>query len=110
MSERVKQFAPVFITLKHLRPKQRKSMLNLMDREQMRAFEEICLNIVKASVPMNEDHLEICKQWRKPLKMMAQERVPLKEKKRILQTGGFLSAIIPVVASLIGGIIGARNG
>jgi hypothetical protein len=55
---------------------------------------------------LSNTQLEVCKKWRKPLKMLALKRYPIKAKKEILQQGGFIGAILPVLATVLGSLIG----
>jgi hypothetical protein len=106
MSERVKKLTPYVLTLRSLKPKQRKILLSYCSKDQIRALEEIALNIVKNNTPLSNTQLEVCKKWRKPLKMLALKRYPIKAKKEILQQGGFIGAILPVLATVLGSLIG----
>lgn len=96
---------PYVITLKNLRPRQRKVVLKLVNKEQVRAFEEVAVNIVKNTVSLSPEQAIICRRWRRPLRLLALKRYPIKEKKHILQQGGFFGAILPVIASVLGSLI-----
>ena len=106
MSERVKKLTPFVLTLRSLKPKQRKILLSYSTKDQIRGIEEIALNIIKNNTPLKPAELEVCRRWRKPLKMLALKRYPIKAKKDILQQGGFLGAILPILASVLGSVIG----
>jgi hypothetical protein len=105
MSKRVKDLTPYVLTLKSLKPKQRKVLLEYCNKDQIRAIEELALNIVKGTTPMSFDDEQICRKWRRPLKLLALKRYPIKAKKDILQKGGFLAAILPVLATILGTVL-----
>ena len=105
MSENVRQLAPMVITLKSLKPKQRKVMVDFLNRDHLRGLSEVAVNIVKSTVELTPEQLQLCRRWRKPLKLLALKRYPVKEKKRLLQKGGFLGAFLPVLASVLGAVI-----
>jgi hypothetical protein len=107
MSERVKRLAPYVLTLKSLKPKQRKVVLGFCTSDQMRAFEELALNIVKNTTPLSTDQIEVCRKWKTPLKQLALRRLPIKAKRALLQKGGFLGALLPILASVLGSVIGS---
>jgi hypothetical protein len=107
MSQRVKRLAPYVLTLKDLKPKQRKQLLGFCSGEQMRAFEELALNIVKNTTPLSNDQIEICRKWRKPLKQLAQRKHSTKAERALLQKGGFLGALLPIIASVLESVIGS---
>ena len=105
MSQRVKDLTPFVLTLKSLKPKQRKTLLEMTSKDHIRAIEELALNIVKGTTPISESDTRLCRKWRRPLKLLALKRYPIKAKREILQKGGFLGAILPVLASILGNVI-----
>jgi len=109
MSEKVRNLTPFVITLKSLRPNQRAALLNACNKEHLKGFEEVCLNICKNSIPLTPQQLKTCKRWRKQIKLLALKRYPLKSKKQIsMQKGGFLPALLPVLASVLGTVIASK--
>jgi hypothetical protein len=109
MSEKVERLAPFLITLIGLKPSQRKQLLKTCTAEQIRAFEEIAVNIVKVTQRLTNKQLDVCRKHQRPLKLLALKKYPTKAKKEILQKGGFIGALLPILASVVGGIIGART-
>jgi hypothetical protein len=105
MSQRVKDLTPYVLTLKSLKPKQRKVLLGYCRKEQLRAIEELALNIVKGTTPLSNADIQTRRKWRRSLKLLALKRYPIKAKKEILQKGGFLGAILPVLATLLGTVL-----
>ncbi len=101
MSENVRHLTPVIITLRSLKPKQRKVLVDYMNKEHMKGVTEVAINLIKSSVQLTPEQLKICRRWSTPTKQLALKRLPLKKKKEILQTGGFLGALLPVLASVL---------
>jgi hypothetical protein len=109
MSEKIDRIAPFLLTLKSLKPKQRRSLLETCTREQLKAFEEIAVNLVKNTQGLTPEQLKICKRYRRPLKLLAEGKKSARAKKGVLlQKGGFFAALLPILASVVGGIIGSR--
>ena len=79
--------------------------MNLAAKDQLKALEEIAVNIVKNTVALSEPDERICRRYRKPLRLLALKRYPTKNKRKILQQGGFLGAILPVIASVLGSLL-----
>ena len=71
MSDRVERLMPYVITLKGLKPTKRKVLLDLVTKDQLRALEEVAVNIVKNTVTLSDDDARICRRWRRPLKLLA---------------------------------------
>ena len=84
MSQRVRDLTPYVLTLKGMKPKQRKVLMEYCNKEQLRAFEELALNIVKGTTPLSADAEQVCRKWRRPLKLLALKRYPIKAKREIL--------------------------
>ena len=63
------------------------------------------VNIVKNTVSLSESDARVCGRWRKPLKLLALKRYPVKEKKQLLQQGGFFGALLPIIATVLGSLI-----
>ena len=106
MSEKVEQLAPFLITLQNLKPKQRKALLASLSKEQIKAIEEVSLNIVKNTTSLSPDQIRVCERWRRPLKLLALKKYPYRAKKELLQQkGGFFPAILPILASVIGAVL-----
>ena len=80
-------------------------MVNYMNRNHLRGVTEVAVNLVKGSVNLNDDKDKTCRRWRKSLRLLALKRYSNKEKRKLLQKGGFLGAILPVLASVLGAII-----
>ena len=96
---------PYVITLKGLKPSKQKILLDLVTKEQLRALEEVAVNIVKNTVTLSDDDARICRRWRRPLKLLALKRYPIKDKKQVLQQGGFIGAILPILATVLSTLI-----
>jgi hypothetical protein len=106
MSEKIDQLVPFLVTLSKLKPHQRKILLSFLTKDQVKAFEEVAVNIVKNTTTLSPQQLRVCQRWRKPLKLLALKKYPFKAKKEILQQkGGFFPALLPLLASVIGAVI-----
>lgn len=110
MSEKVKNLVPYLITLKSLKPKNRKQLLAACNKDQLRAFEEIAINLVKNTTNLTPAQLKICRKYRGPLKTLAAVKGQSDKSKRCLlvQKGGFVGALLPVIASVLGGVLAQK--
>ena len=105
MPENARCLAPLAITLKSIKPKQRKDVIKAMNRNHFRGLTDVAVNIIKNTVKLSPEQMRICRRVRKPLKLLAPKRYPTKEKRKILQRGGFLGAILPISASVLGAVV-----
>ena len=87
--------------------KRRDSLVNLASPEEIRAITEIVKNCLVGNVPLHADCLSKMKRHRKKLRLISQRRYPVKRKKTLIkQTGGILSALIPLGVSALSSLIG----
>jgi len=106
MSDKVRELAPFLITLNGLSDLQRRKLLKCCNKRQIRAFQEICLNICKKSVPLNDHDIDTCRLWWNKLAKLAARSTTLKAKKKILiQKGGFLPALLPIIGSVLASVL-----
>ena len=59
MSARVKDLLPLVTTLSRMKPRQQKTLLGMCSGEQVHAMEELALNIVKNTTPLNRNHVAV---------------------------------------------------
>ena len=86
--------------------RQRKLLLRGATNEQLKGLFELCLNIIRGNLPINNTEFLRLKRHRKTLESLASRRVPLYKKREIVnQKGGFIGAVakiaIPILASII---------
>ena len=87
-------------------PKVQKQLIANGNRELIDCICEGCDNILKRQgrpLTINEKS-KLCRHKEK-LRTLVKKKVSLKEKKRIIQTGGFLGAILAPVASILGSLL-----
>ena len=69
---------------------------------------ECAHNTLLGNVPMSKAQFCRLKRFKKHLRTLARKKVPLAKKKKILQTGGFLPALLgaalPIITNLVGGL------
>ena len=104
MSEHVRQITPYVLTLRNLKPKARRAVLSAVSKGQLRGLEEVAVNIIKNTIPLKPAQEQVCRRWKKSLKLLALKRYPDKKKKELLQRGGFFGALLPVIATVLGSL------
>lgn len=87
-------------------PKQRRALIRTANKEQVSCLCEICLNILGGNIPVNVNKF---KKFKNTLRKLANSSTKNSTKKQIMlnQTGGFLSAILPTIATVLGNILGS---
>ena len=85
-------------------PSARKQIIQKADREFVDCLSACCNNILKGNVPLTQKEKKKLSTHKQKLRKVAQKTVSLKDKKKIIQTGGFLGAILGPIASVLGGL------
>lgn len=108
MALTLKRRWPTIEALPRLTRQQQKAVLKIDDPTLTRAICEICHNLLQDRIPLDKKQKRRLSRYKNIFRKLVSERLKLKEKKNILvQRSGFLSLLVPVVASVISGIISA---
>ena len=95
-------------TLKRVRrynAKQQKKFFADCDRGVIDCCCEIARNILNSNVPLSDRQFKALRRQKRNLRNLAKIKSSVKQKRKILQTGGFLGLILgPLVSAIAGGI------
>jgi hypothetical protein len=81
-----------------------KAIIEKGDKDLILCLSEIALNVLKGNVPLRPQHkAKLCKH-KTALRTLVKKSTSIKGKRRILQRGGFLGAVL---APLLGGLASA---
>ena len=84
-------------------PRQRRAFFQLATVSQMRAMEEACYNLVKNKKYKDK---KVPKKYAATIKVLSRKNYSIKSKRQLLiQKGGFLGALLPVLASIVTSLI-----
>lgn len=87
------------------RAKRRKALIETADKSEILAITEIIDNLLRGNIPLTPEQRGKLSRHKQRLRDIASKRVSLKRKRAIIQqSGGFISALIPIAMSLIGGL------
>ena len=102
VSPRMRRYGTHLQFLKTASPTVAKSVIKNADGGLVQCLCEGSLNILKGNVRLTAAQKRKLARHKRDLRTLAQNRGTLKSKKRILQKGGFLSALIGPLALLAG--------
>jgi hypothetical protein len=110
----MRKYLPTLKRISRLGEKAKKKIIKDCDRKLIECFCECSKNILKGNVPLKGRQLKRLRREKNNLRALALKKTSLKRKRKILQKGGFIGAILPpvltVLSSLLGGLIGGNNG
>ena len=102
MTFNLKRQAPLLLALVKAHPHVCKTILRGAEKDLLQCLSECALNILKGNVTLKpSEKARLTKYWQK-LRKVADKKVSLKQKHKIVQTRGFAHALLaPLLAPLI---------
>ena len=92
--------------LKKASPRLRKAIIDNSENDLILALCEIISNVLTGNVQLNPNQKKKLNVHKKSLRLLANRSVPIKTKRKLLQKGGFLAALLPPALSLLATIVG----
>jgi len=105
MSELVKKYMPVLKRIRKMGDRARREYVRRCDKSFVDCVSECAKNLIKGNVPLSTRQMSVLRRKRKDLRELAKKKTPLRSKRKILQKGGFLSALLPPVLSVLGSLL-----
>jgi hypothetical protein len=102
MSSRLKRNADTLHYLCYCKNKKAaNAIINTANPELINCFSEISSNVLKGNAVLNEAQRNKLKKYKKYIRDIASKSTSQKVKKRILQKGGFIGALLKPLMSVI---------
>ena len=98
MSKCLKNNAAMLSLLSKAKPNMCKAIIHAADRELITCLCECAQNVLNGNVPLCKAHLKRLQRYRTDVRKLAKKRTAKHTKKKILQKGGFLSALLAPIA------------
>ena len=98
MSTCLKKNAQILRVLAQATPHMYKAIIGVADRDLITCLCECAQNILNGNVPLTKSHLKYLQWYHSDVHTLAKKRAPKHKKKKILQKGGFLSALLAPIA------------
>jgi hypothetical protein len=109
MSQRLKKFAPYLRALHKARPKERKAFAKKhCSPEFLKCICECAKNVLVGNVALSPTHKRQLKRHKRLLRKLVLKKTSLKQKKNLIQRGGFLGALLGPIVKVLGGLFGAN--
>jgi hypothetical protein len=113
MSQRVQHLLSALQKFKRMKPKNKKVFLKSCKNDFIHGICECVRNLLKGHIPLKSRQLKCLSRHKQTLRKLSLKNTSLKLRKKILQKGGFLGALIsPLItglASLLGGYLTTSN-
>ena len=104
----MKRNEPLLRLLQKLKPSAVKAVLKEASPDLIKALCECTLNVLKGNVKLNSAQRKKLSRHKNNLRTLTAKKTSMKTRKQILQTGGFIGALLNPVLSVLGSIFGSR--
>jgi len=104
MSTRVKKYLPTLKRIRRLGEKAGRDYVRKCD-EFIHCVSECAKNVIKGNVPLTKRQMTNLRRRRYDLIALSAKKTSLRAKRKILQKGGFLTAFLPPVLSVLGSLL-----
>ena len=105
MSQCVKKHLPLLKWLSTAKPKVQKSVIRTLDNDALQAIHECCVNVLKGNVPLTHAQKQRLSRYKKVIRKLGAKGGKAASKRRLVQTGGFLGALIPPILGVLGSLL-----
>ena len=97
----LEQVQQLCTALQFLTPRQRNHLIKTMIKEQMHILEVSCFNLATNHDGLNKKQLSELRKYKTSVETVASRSYPLGDKRRSVQKGGFILALLPVIGTLV---------
>src|SRR6267154_510916 len=105
MSQTLKKFTPYLRLLHKSSPKARNSLTTQhCSPEFIKCICECAKNVLIGNVALSPEQKRRLKRHQRSLRKLVLKKTSLTEKKRIVQSGGFLGALLGPIVKILGGV------
>jgi hypothetical protein len=108
MTARIKENFFKLKLLNDATPKMRKKILKDCKRNLLCCICECALNVLKGNVPLKKSQKSKLARFKERLRKLASKKTRAKIKKRIVQSGGFIGALLTPVLSFLGTLLSSK--
>jgi len=105
MSARIKHYLPALKRLHRMTDKAKRDYIKVCDREIIDCIAECSKNVLKGNVPLNDAQMRKLRPRREDVRALATKKTSVTKKRKILQKGGFLTALLGPALSILAGLL-----
>ena len=101
--KRFRRNIPILHTLYKTSPRKRQKMVETLSDDTTNALCDCACNIKSGNVPLSKQQFKSLKPYHKQLKLLSKKSTSKEQKRKILQSGGFLGLLLKPIAKLLFG-------
>ena len=108
---RLAKHGDILSVLSKASPPMRKQIIKTASKDVIDTVCECCLNVLKGTIPLSPHQKKCLAKHRHVLRQMVQKKIPVRQKKKMLvQRGGFLQFLGPMLTGIVPGLIQGVSG
>ena len=105
MSQRARKFLPMLKRIRKMDEREKGVFVRKCNKEFLDCVSECAKNVIKGHVPLTDRQKTNLRRRRNDPRALSIKKTSLRKKRRILQKGGFLTALLPPVLSILGSLL-----
>lgn len=105
MSQRTRKFLPMLKRIRKMGDRTKKEYVRKCNKEFLDCVSECAKNVIKGNVPLSDRQKTNLSRRKKDLRALSVKKTSLRKKRKILQKGGFLTALLPPVLSILSSLL-----
>ena len=105
MSKRVRKYLPVLRRINKLGDKAKRDFVRKCDRGFLDCISECAKNVLKGNVQLTDRQKMKLRRSQNDLRELSTKKTALQNKRRILQKGGFLTALLPPILGVLANLL-----
>lgn len=106
----MKKYLPVLKRINRLADKTKRQYVKKCNREFLDCLSECAKNVLRGNVPLSTRQSARLRRNKNDLRLLSVKKTSLRKKRQIVQKGGFLTALLPPILSLLGGALSSVIG
>ena len=101
-----KSHLPMLLALASAKPRVRALILESLDESTIRSIGQLVANILHGNIPLDAAQKRKIRKFRRAMSFLRHKYTPAKVKRNVLiQQGGFLPILLPIISSIAGAVI-----
>jgi len=104
----MRRFLPVLKRINKLGDKAKKQYVKKCNKEFVDCISECAKNVLRGNVPLTARQNAEVRRNKHNLRALSIKKTSLRKKRRIIQKGGFLVAVLTPILSILGGLLGGN--
>jgi len=105
MSQLTRKYLSTLKRIRRMGDRARREYVRKCDREFVDCVSECAKNVIKGNVPLSSRQMTQLRRKRYDLRALSKKKTSLQAKRKILQKGGFLTALLPPILSVLGSLL-----